>query len=287
MGLTFVSMIEVGKFNVLTVARLTAVGAFLTDGAGAEVLLPKKFVPSSFEEGEEMNLFVYRDSHGRLTATTLTPSATVNQFAWMEVKQVTRVGAFLDWDLEKDLLVPFREQVQPMELGKWYMVHVFLDEQTDRVVATTKLNRFFEKNLSDLEPGMEVDLLIWKRTDLGIKVIVNQKYQGLIFRNELFRQINPGEQVKGYIKHLRDQGKIDILLDRPGHLSIEPQAQKLLQIIQENKGFIDLNDKSHPDDIRERLGMSKKAFKRAVGTLYRQKLIRIEATGIFLIVNRS
>ena len=280
-------MIEVGKYNALQVARLTAVGAFLTNEEGEEVLLPKKFVPSTLEEGEEMNLFVYRDSHGRLTATTLAPSATVNQFAWMQVKQVTRVGAFLDWDLEKDLLVPFREQAMPMELDKWYMVYVYLDKETDRMVATSKLNKIFEKDLSGLEPGMKVDLLVWKRTDLGVKVIVNQKYQGLIFRNELFRKIAPGEELKGYIKELREEGKIDILLDRPGHLSIEPQAQKVLNILQQNKGFLDLNDKSHPDHIRERLGMSKKAFKRAVGTLYKKKLIRIEDTGIFLIVKKS
>ena len=274
-------MIKVGEYNELRVHKFAQFGLFLIDEEGQEILLPKKYIPDNWDEGDLVRVFVYRDSHGRLIATTLTPDVTLHKFAYLEVKQLTQHGAFLEWGLEKDLMVPFREQAQKMVLGKSYMVYLYLDHHTDRLVATSKVNRYFEKEEVRLNRHQKVDLLVWKRTDLGMKVIVNQKYQGLIFKNELFKPIQPGDKVKGYVKEVREHGKIDIMLELPGAKAIEPNAAKLLEVLKENRGFLDLTDKSDPEEIKTRMGMSKKAFKKAVGSLYKQKVIRIEDSGLF------
>lgn len=282
-------MIRVGEYNTLRVVKHTAHGLFLIDEAdeSEEILLPKNFAPEQIDDGDYIKVFIYRDSLNRITATTQTPFFILNEFAYLEVKQLTQVGAFLEWGLEKDLMVPFREQGMRMELGEFYMVYLYLDEYTDRLVATSKINRYFEKEQVEVEVGEKVDLLIWKRTDLGVKVIVNQRYQGLIFHNELFQDIEPGDQMQGYVKTIREHGKLDISLEPLGHLSIEPNAAKVLERIKDGNGFLDLNDKSDPEEIKRRMGMSKKAFKKAVGTLYRKKLIRIESSGLFLFVKTS
>lgn len=281
-------MIELGKFNKLKVIRLTPPGMYLAEEGNEEevVLLPNKYIPKDLHEGQEVNVFIYRDSEDRLIATTLEPKIKLNEIACLEVKEVNDHGAFLDWGLEKDLMVPYREQKKKMRAGEKYLVYLYIDVDTDRLAATSKIDRFLESDDITVRIGDQVDLLIGDSTDLGVNVMINNKHKGLIYRNEIFKKVYPGDKTIGYIKDIRDDGKIDVSLQRQGYRNIEPSAEIVLQKLKANKGFLKLNDASDPEDIMHKLQMSKKTFKKAIGSLFKQKLISIEEDGIYLVEKR-
>lgn len=273
---------NIGQFNTLKIARDTGVGLFLTDGK-SDVLLPNKYVPETFEIDDEITVFVYLDQEERPVATTLQPYVKLNEFAWLRVNYINEFGAFVDWGLEKDLFVPFKEQARPMERGKRYMVYVYLDDKTNRLVASSRLNQFLDNENLTVENGEEVDLLISHITELGINVIINQKHKGLAYADEVYSDVKPGQKHVGYIKTIRPDGKIDVSFQKQGFESIEPNAEKILSELKASRGFLRLNDKSHPEDIKTVLQMSKKNFKKAIGALYREKVIEIKDDGIYLV----
>lgn len=277
-------MIAIGQYNTLKILHNSTVGLFLGDQEGNEVLLPNKFVRPDMEEGAMLEVFVYTDSDDRPTATTQKPLACANQFAFLKVKEVNQVGSFLDWGLDKDLLVPFRNQPHNLQEGSSYLVYLYVDNLTNRIVATARFNKFIEVDQISLKVGEEVDLLITNRTDIGTQAMVNNRYRGLVYSSETYRTLYPGERLKGYVKLVREDGKIDVSLQQPGHLSIEPNAQLILDKLKNNgKGFLALHDGSNSDEIAKILQMSKKSFKKAIGSLYKDKLIRLEKEGIYLI----
>ena len=274
-------MIEIGDYNTMKANRQMPQGWYLINEAGQEALLPNKYVPEGLEAEDELEVFIYNDSEDRITATTLRPKAKVNEFACLRVVEVSKFGAFLDWGLEKDLLVPFSEQAKKMLKDEWHIVYLYLDTRTERLVASGKINNYLEKEIA-LETGEEVEVIIGTSTDLGVKVVINNKYSGLIFKNEIFQRLGPGVRKKAYIKQVRPDGKIDVSLQQQGYANVEPNAQKILGHLKAMGGFLGLNDKSDPAIIQEELEMSKKTFKKAIGGLYKQKLIRIEKDGIYL-----
>lgn len=271
---------NLGKYNTLRILRLTTVGAYLGDDEGNDVLLPNKYVTQEMSVGEDVNVFLYKDSEDRLVATTEKPYITLNEFAYLQVKQLTPFGAFLDWGLEKDLLVPFREQTSKLEEEKYYLIYLKLDEETNRLVATAKTNKYYTTDTSELELNQEVDLLICETFDLGVKIVVNGKFLGIIYHNDVNRKLRRGDYTKGFVYNIREDGKLDVRLEVSGYAKVEPNAEKLLAILNNRNGVLYLTDKSDPDDIREAVGMSKKTFKQAVGNLYKQKKIRINPDSI-------
>lgn len=272
---------KLGKFNTLKILRDTRVGLFLGD-ENQDVLLPNKYVPKKFEIGEELDVFVYLDHEERITATTLKPYIQLDEFAYLKVNYTNQFGAFLDWGLEKDLFVPFKEQARKMETGKRYLVFMYLDEKTNRLVASSKLNQFLEQENIELEVGQQVDLIVSHITDLGINVIINATYKGLLYKDEVFENLSPGKKLKGFIKAIRPDKKIDVALTKQGFEAVEEHAQKILDELRASKGFLRLSDNSHPEEIKTVLKMSKKSFKKAIGSLYKQKLISIKEDGIYL-----
>jgi len=275
-------MITLGEYNLLRIDRILDQGAYLVDEEDNDVLLPNKYMPENAKVDDVVEVFVYNDSEDRLIATNLTPKFTLNEFAFLQVKDVNRFGAFLDWGLEKEILVPFSEQNQRMEIDRWYIVRLLLDEKTNRLVASNKLSKFIETDHISVEEGDEVDLLVSEKTDLGYKVIIDDVHQGLVYANEVFRELNVGESLKGFVKNIREDGKIDISLQKQGYENVEPNAMKILKLLKEKEGFLALTDKSQPEDIYAQLEMSKKTFKKAIGGLYKRKLIRMTEEGIYL-----
>jgi predicted RNA-binding protein (virulence factor B family) len=275
-------MIEIGKYNTLPILRDTSVGLYLGDEIN-DVLLPNKYVPSQFKIGDSIKVFVYLDQEERPVATTLRPYITLNDYAFLKVNHVNKFGAFLDWGLEKDLFVPFKEQARPMEEGKRYFVHLYMDEKTNRLVGASKTNQFLDNKELTVQPHEQVDLIIMSSSDLGVNVIINGKHKGLLYNDTLYENLRPGDKMKGYIKAIRPDNKIDVLLEEPGYNKIEPNSQKILDEMRANRGFLGLHDNSHPEDIKTVLQMSKKTFKKAVGLLYKNKQIRIEPNGIYII----
>jgi len=274
--------VKIGDFNRLKIARETSIGLFLEDELGMEVLLPKRYQPESFSLGDELEVFIYRDSEDRLIATSERPSVRVNQFGVLEVAQVTSIGGFMDWGLPKDLFVPLKEQSRPLNPGDKCLVYVYLDRLTQRLVGTTKLDKHLSDKPFNLEKGSEVNLRIWDNHELGYKVVIDDEYAGMIYHNQLFEALEIGQLKKGYVNEIRDNGKIDVLLSKPGAASIGDDAQLLLGKLSDSEGFIQLNDRSKPEEIKKELKMSKKAFKRAIGSLYKQRLIEITDNGIKL-----
>ena len=275
---------EVGKYNTLQILRGTSVGMYLGDEEGNDVLLPHKYIPENTQIGESIEVFIYRDSEDRLIATTLKPLILLNQFAILEVVAATPFGAFLDWGLEKDLFVPFKEQNHKLQKGQWVPVYLYLDEQTDRLVASAKINKYF-KNLDgvDLDEGQEVDLLVFEKTELGHNVVINNLYKGLVYENETFRRLAWGDTTKGYVKLIREEGKIDISLQPLGFLkTLEPNQKTILEKLEASGGVLNLSDSSDPIEIQEVLEMSKKSFKKAIGVLYKDKKILINKDSIVL-----
>lgn len=276
-----IPIVKIGDYNTLRVLKETDFGIYVGDEV-EEILVPAKWVPEGTAVGDDLEVFVYNDSEDRIIATTMTPKIRVNQFACLKVKQVASVGAFLDWGLEKDLFAPFKEQQERMVEGKSYVVYMYLDELTDRLVASAHLNKFFELENIELEIGQEVDLMIYQETDLGFKSVVNGKYTGLIYMNEVFQRLMPGDEIKGYVKNIREDNKIDLAINKVGFESIEPNADKILEILRSNGGVLNLHDKSEPEEIYKVLHMSKKNFKKAIGTLYKKRLIILSDTAIKL-----
>ena len=274
--------LHLGEFQKLPIVRITSPGAFLSDGE-LDVLLPTKYIPKDAKVGDLVNVFLYRDSEDRPIFTTLTPNLKINEFGYLKVKQITPVGAFLDWGIEKDLLVPFREMNGRMEEGEWVLVYLFLDEKSDRLVATSKVSRFYKNQEHDLEEGQEVQLMIANETDLGVNVIINNKYSGLVYRSDIFHDVIEGDRMTGYVKTVRPDHKLDISLRKTGLENLEEGANLILNELKSNGGFLALTDKSSPEEIQVELQMSKKNFKRSVGILYKQKLITIEDKGIRLV----
>lgn len=279
----YFTYMKIGQFNTLTIDRDTQVGLFLTNGK-EDVLLPNKYVPKVFEIGEEITVFVYLDHEERPVATTLVPYIFLNEFALLRVNYINQIGAFMDWGMEKDILVPFKEQARPMEKGKRYLVYLYMDEKTNRLVASSKTNQFLDNENITVEKGEEVDLIISHITEIGINVIINQKHKGLVYKDEVYDDaIRTGDKMKGYIKLVRHDGKIDVSLHKQGFENIEPNSEIIMNELRASRGFLRLNDNSNPEDIKTVLKMSKKTFKKAIGLLYKEKLIEIKEDGIYLV----
>ncbi|MDT0677410.1 CvfB family protein [Autumnicola musiva] len=275
-------MLRIGEYHILTIDRDTEPGLFLRGDDGNEVLLPNKYIPEQYELEDEIEVFVYLDHEERPVATTLKPLIKLDEFEMLKCVEVTDFGAFLDWGLEKHLFVPFKEQVYSMTIGSRYLVFCYLDLETDRLVASSKVHAFLDNSELTVEPFEEVDLIISNKTDLGYNVIVNEIHLGLIYNDDIFQKLNVGDRMKGFIKKTRPDGKIDVTLQRPGYRSIEPNAQTILEELERNNGYLRLTDKSSPVEIQRILEMSKKSFKRAVGNLYKQRVIDIKDDGIYL-----
>jgi predicted RNA-binding protein (virulence factor B family) len=274
--------IKIGQHNTLRVVKILDFGIYLDGGEMGEILMPTKWVPKDTKVDDELKVFIYFDSEDRPIATTLRPKAMVGEFALMKVKAVNRIGAFLDWGLDKDLLVPFKEQNAKMEEGRSYLVYLYVDPRSKRIAASAKLEKFLDIAPATYETGQEVDLIIWTRSDLGYKAIINQKHSGLLYANEIFHDVFPGQQMKGYISEIRPDGKIDLKLQKSGFQNIDQFTSKLLDVLKSNDGFLPVTDKSNPEEIYRVLQMSKKNFKKSVGNLYRQKIISISENGISL-----
>ena len=276
-------MIKVGRQHKLKVMRFAEQGLYLVDDENDEVLLPNKYITDNMPVYAEVDVFIYKDSEDRLVATTETPRIKLNDFALLKVNDVASFGAFLDWGLQKDLLVPNNQQSQDMQVGKSYLVYMYVDDETDRLVASSKINQFLNNDELTLNEGDEVELMIANQSSLGINTIINGQYKGLLYHNEVFTDIKPGDLLKGYIKKIREDNKIDVSLQKQGYGNIEPNSELILEKLKENNGFLSLNDKSDPELIKAQLNMSKKTFKKAIGTLYKQKLIRFEDDGVRLV----
>ena len=276
-------MLFLGKYNDLTIERLTSVGFYLSEPEGEEVLLPKKYITEDMQVGDTLRVFVYKDSEDRPIATTETPALLRNEFGYLEVRDVNEYGAFLDWGLEKDLFVPFSEQVVKMKKGEKHIVFLFLDRRTDRLLATAKWRQNLSNERLLVKEGDEVDLLVAERTDLGYNMIVNNFHIGLLYMNEVFKKITVGDRLKGYVKLIREDNKIDLTLEKIGYERIGQQAQIVLDLLKKQGGFLPLTDKTSPEVIRHQLEMSKKDFKKAIGGLYKQGVITLEETGIRLV----
>ncbi|WP_255464246.1 S1 RNA-binding domain-containing protein [Legionella sp. PC997] len=274
-------MIKVGQFNRLKMVREAPFGVYLQGGELGEILLPNKSVPKGALVGDVVDVFVYFDSEDKIIATTMRPLATLGSFAFLKVIDVNPVGAFLDWGLEKDLLVPHSEQHRPMEKGKFYLVYLKQDNQ-GRIIASSKIDYFLDKTPAHFNPGDEVSLLIAESTPLGRKVIINNSHWGLIHTGDIFQTLTYGKKIKGYIKKMREDGKIDITLRQIGQSSINDLAQRILSKLEQSQGFLALHDKSSPAEIQQMFSESKKNFKSAIGQLYKRGLINIEANGIRL-----
>ncbi|TXB61536.1 CvfB family protein [Phaeodactylibacter luteus] len=275
-------MIEIGTTQTLRAARATQHGMFLENAEGDDVLLPRKFVPEGLEEGQEVEVFVYTDSEDWPIATTQRPFVERDQFALLQVKEVSGLGAWLDMGLDKDLLVPFSEQDKRLETGKYYPVYVYVDPETDRMVASARLRRHLDTEAVTVAEGEEVELFITGPSDLGVKAIINGKHEGLIFESDIFRPIHAGDRLKGYVKKVREDRKIDLSLQPEGYAKVEPNAEQILEALRKADGFLPLHDKSDPELIRQQLHMSKKTFKKAIGGLYKQGLIALSDSGIRL-----
>ncbi|MFT5078819.1 MAG: putative RNA-binding protein (virulence factor B family) [Planctomycetota bacterium] len=276
-------MIRIGEYNTLTILRETEPGLYLGDEEENVVLLPHRYKPETFEIGDALEVFVYLDFEERPVATNLTPYVHLNDFGYLHCSDVNEFGAFMDWGLQKQLFVPFKEQARPMKVGNWYIVYLYLDDQTNRLVGSSKTNRYVDNENVVLEKYQEVQLLVTHITELGANVIIEGKHSGLIHNDDIFEDIRTGDRIKGYVKKVREDNKVDVVLQAPGYRSIEPNANFILDELKAAGGFLPLHDKSDPDTIKNEMGMSKKSFKRAIGTLYREKQITIKADGIAII----
>ena len=275
-------MLNIGKINKLNVVKKQGADVYLDNGTSGKVLLADKKMSANCQVGDTLEVFVYVDSEGHLAATTKIPLAQVDDIAWLKVVSLNYVGAFLDWGLPKDLLVPFSEQHHEMEVGRSYLVKVFLDDK-NRIAATTKIDRFITDESVDFEVGQKVSLIIAEKTELGFKAIVNNTHWGLLYQNELFQPLRKGQKLDGYIKQIRDDQKIDLSLHHPGYGKVVSLTDNILIKLKENDGVLMLSDKSPPEAIYAAFGVSKKVFKQAIGALYKKKLITLDKNGIRLV----
>lgn len=278
-------MIQLGKTNTLTILRETPPGLYLGDGGDEVVLLPAKFIEPEFKVNDEIEVFIYKDSNDRLIATRYKPYVEINQFAFLNVSEVNQVGAFLDWGLEKDLFVPFKEQKHKMLEGHSYVVYVYVDEASQRIVASGKVNKFISNEVLEVEQGQEVDLLVYNKTDLGFTCIINGIHKGLIYHNDLFTDLEVGDSVKGYIKLIRENNLIDLSLQNLGFKHVLSSTDQILEYLKANSGFMNLTDKTSPDIIERKFNMSKATFKKSIGILYRQRKVTLHDDGVRLVEN--
>ena len=280
-------MLRLGDYNTLRIVKTVDFGLYLDGGEEGEILLPQRYVTKDMHVGDEIEVFLYLDQEERPVATTEHPYAKVGEFAYLEVAWVNQYGAFLKWGLMKDLFCPFREQKKRMEQGHSYIVYIKVDEDSYRLMATAKVEKYLSiptiNDLPSLQHGAEVDILVWQKTDLGFKVIINNKFQGLIFENQIFQPLHSGMRLKAYVDHVRQDGKIDIVLQQTGRQQTLDFAEVLLRYLYENDGYCNLGDKSPAELIYDRFQVSKKAFKKAIGDLYRRRLIVIEEEGVRLV----
>ena len=281
--------VKIGDFNRLKVKELARregygpiFGVYLEGGREGDILMPQKYVPEGIKPGDEIDCFVYLDQEERLVATTEKPLAKVGDFAWLKCSWVNEYGAFLDWGITKNLFCPFREQKKRMEVGNSYIVHIHVDEESYRLMASAKVEHYLSHDKPSYKTNDEVDLLVWQKTDLGFKVIVDNKFGGLVYQDQIFQYIHSGDRLKGYVAQVRADGKLDITLQPTGRRETEDFAQTLLQWLKDNGGECPLGDKSDAEDIKRMFQVSKKTFKRAVGALYKQHLIVLEGNGFRL-----
>lgn len=276
-------MIHLGEKNTLEILRESEHGIYLIDKDDNEVLLPNRYVPEHFKIWDQLDVFVYLDNEERPVATTDFPYIMKGDFALLRCNEVNNHGAFLDWGLVKELFCPFKEQAFKMKPGGWYLVHCYLDEKTERLVASSKTNRFLDNKTLTVKPFDQVELIASHPSDIGMNVIVNKVHSGLIYKDHIFKEISIGDTFKGVVKKIRPGNKLDISLDQIGYRSIEPNAAHILKVLNDNSGYLDLSDKSRPEVIKEVLEMSKKNFKKAIGTLYKTRTIDIKEDGIYLV----
>ena len=276
-------MAKIGVLNNLRVVKEVDFGVYLDGGEHEEILLPRRYVPENCKVDDNIRVFIYLDSEDRFIATTESPYAMVGDFALLKVVAVESVGAFLDWGLLKDLLVPYSEQSPTMETGKSYIVKIYVDKKTNRIAATTRLDRYLDNEPGNFHAGQEVELLICSQTDIGYKAIINGTHWGVLYSNEVFQPLKSGQRTKGYIKKIRSDNKIDLSLHRPGYERVDDITDAIIKVLKEQGGFISVTDKSSPETIHKLFGVSKKTYKKAIGAIYRKKLITIENDGIKLI----
>ncbi len=276
-------MADIGKINTLKVVREQEFGVYLDADEHGEILLPRSEIIESLNIGDEIDVFIYFDSEDRIIATRKESKIKVGEFAVLTVVSITPIGAFLDWGLSKDLFVPFSQQKQKMEVGHNYLVHAYYDEKSHRIAASSKIDKFYRNQLHDYTDEQMVDLIIGNETDLGYKAIINGSDWGVLYKNEVFQKLEYGQQIKGYIKKVREDGKIDLCLDKPGPQKVDKVSQSILDKLQENNGYLSITDKSSPDVISNMFGVSKKTYKKAIGALYKRKHIILEENGIRLI----
>ena len=276
--------IKLGDYNTLKVVKEVDFGVYLDGGKDGEILMPKKYVPEGIKPGDEVKAFIYLDSEERPVATMETPLAKVGDFAWLKVSWINKFGAFLDWGVEKDMFCPFREMKKRMEMGQYYIVYIYVDEKTYRLVATAKIDKYITPVPPEkYKPGDEVQLLVWQKTDLGFKVIVDNAYQGLIYEDQIFRHLHSGDRLPGFVSLVRTDGKLDITLQQTGKAERLNFAKELLDYLEANEGYCDLGDKSEADDVYERFQVSKKVFKKGIGELYKKGLVTVSPTSVRLV----
>lgn len=275
-------MAEIGKLNNLIALKKVEFGVYFDGEELGEILLPKKYVPKDLNTDDVIEVFIYRDSENRLIATTEKPIAVVGEFAFLKVVSVTKFGAFLDWGLPKNLMVPFREQKKILEEGRSYVVSIYLDEKSQRITASTKLDQFLDLKPIKFKEGDEVDLLIYEKTNIGYKAIIEGTHSGILYENEVFQTIEIGQQIKGYIRKIREDQKIDLRLQKSGIENISEVMDEILAKLKEQNGFIPANDRSPPEVISEIFGISKKTFKKSIGALYKKRLIIMDDEGVKL-----
>lgn len=277
-------MIEIGRYNKLRILSQNTIGLLLGDKSGESVLLPKKYCPESYELDDEIKIFVYLDNKGNKIATNVIPKILFNEFALLKVTAVTDVGVFMDWGMEKELFVPFREQTQKMEEGRWYIVYLDLDKKTDRLYASSRIERHLQNEVLTVVGNEKVHLLVMQKTDLGFSVIINNAHKGLVFKNEIFKKLNIGDKLNGFVKKIHEDNKIDISIQPIGYTNfIDKNTELVYNALLKNNGFLAVTDKSSPDEISRQFGMSKKAFKKSLGALYKQRKIKLLPDGIELI----
>lgn len=274
---------ELGRINKLRAERFAPQGLYLVDDEGNEVLLPNSRLSKDIKLKQDYDVFIYRDSQERLIASLELPLAQVKEFAALEAKERVPFGVFMDWGLDKQVLVPLREMREELEIGKKHAVYLYIDELSERVTASTRLELFFDREIDDLQEQDKVEATVLERTSIGFKVAVNQRFQGMLYHNEIFQEIELGDKLTAYIRKLRTDGKVDLILQAEGMDHVEPSAQGILEALKDKGGFIPLHDKSDPVAIQAELNISKKTFKKAIGTLYKKRLIEIKEDGIHLL----
>lgn len=275
--------IQLGAYNRLTITKEVDFGLYLDGGDEGEILLPRRYVPATYKIGDEIDVFLYLDQDERLVATTEQPLAQVGDFAYLECSWVNEYGAFLNWGLMKDLFCPFREQKKRMEIGSSYIVYVTIDEESYRMMASAKVEHYLSKDKPPYKAGDEVQILVWQKTDLGFKAIIDNAYAGLIYRDQIVKYVHTGDRMKAYVANVRPDGKIDLTLQHTGRQQTLDFSETLLTYLHEHGGTCDLGDKSDAEEIKARFEVSKKVYKKAIGDLYRRRLITISDGGIHLV----